>query len=100
MNSKGIRLECALSKKVHLSGVPILIDAYFLRLKGLGQVDLCVLHSEELVLFECKSSGFISSRQIKRLKYSAFFLSTFFKVRVDLKVFFGRDEEYFDIECI
>lgn len=56
------------SKHFHSLGIPFLISPEYLKQRNLGQVDVCFLLNNKVVVAECKSSGpFVSKRQLTRL---------------------------------
>ena len=87
---KGRLFELEVSKTFHQQGVPLLVCAKLLRRKNLGQIDMArvISRSSRLVIEvqECKSGGFLSARQLLRLRRASHFLGELFGVTSFLQV--------------
>ncbi len=87
--SKGQKEELNYSLKVHGSDLPLLLSPLILRERGAGQVDLAVLKKSQdwqVILYEIKSSGFITRGQYERLRKTASFVSKIFEASTSIRV--------------
>jgi hypothetical protein len=85
---KGKELERKLSIDFHKKSVPLLIDPYVLRKRGVGQVDLARIifgqNYKYIELLEVKSGAEVSIKQNKRLRGSADLVGEVFQLPVRL----------------
>ena len=79
--NKGEELECFFSRKIHgkKEQVPLLVSSLLLRRYGAGQVDIGIIMKNIIMLYEVKTSGFVSWKQIKRLNKACELLSHIFE---------------------
>lgn len=87
---KGDALEKNLSQKYHRSYTPVLISGQVLRSRGAGQIDLCYLDCDSIILVECKHGGILSRRQYDRLKQSGDLIGKILDKAVFVKLVFAK----------
>lgn len=97
MNTKGIKIECSISKVLHLKGKGLIVDPLFLRRNCLGQVDIAFIKNKELYIIECKASLSLKPKQAARLKKSVHVLSGILGLRGSLYLSLGLDYELHEI---
>ena len=71
-------LELKISNFFHHDTIPVLISPAMLRKYDAGQIDVAYFRGNKLYLVEVKSSKYPKSKQVKRLKCSAEYLSCVF----------------------
>ncbi len=68
---KGDALEGSWSLKVHANSLPLLVSSLILREYGCGQIDVSCILNDTVYCFEVKSSGYVSRKQLSRLRKSS-----------------------------
>lgn len=72
----GLNLERKYSEEIHLKNIPFLISAKFLRSCQCGQIDVATISTQEVTIYEIKTSLAPSRAQQMRLRRSAELVSS------------------------
>jgi hypothetical protein len=78
------------SAEIHQNCIPFLISAKLLRFCGCGQVDLAIVKSGKIEVFEVKTAPRISPVQKMRLRRAVEFISTVTDTETSLSYLVGR----------
>jgi hypothetical protein len=88
--TKGIHKELIKSQQIHGTGIPLLVSAKFLRIRGAGQIDISrIIYTKneyKIEVFEVKSSKRIGIKQSKRIQDSCLILGLTFNLTCFTKV--------------
>ncbi len=76
--NRGLSDELVASMEIHAKGIPVIINPLVLRKLNLGQIDLCHIANDHLVVYEIKSYPVLSNRQKYRLIKSTHYLAEIF----------------------